>query len=157
MNLNNLTIKSQEAIANAQMIAMSNQQQQIDTPHLLKSILETDKNVIPFLLKKLEANPQMITQIIDKQIKSLPKVSGGNIYMSNGVQVAIQKAMQFCQESGDEFISLEHLFYGIFMANDATSRILKDAGVTENGIKAAIKELRKGSKVTREAKTPTMR
>lgn len=148
MNLNNFTIKSQEAIANAQMIAMSNQQQEIGTAHILKSMLETDDNVIPYLLKKLDADPKIIAQLLDQQIKSLPKVSGGNVFVSGSVQTVIQKAILFCQECGDEFVSLEHLFYGIFMANDTTSRILKDAGITEKGIKAAIKELRKGSKVT---------
>lgn len=148
MNLNNFTIKSQEVIANAQLIAMSNQQQEIGTAHILKSMLETDENVISYLLKKLDADPKMIAQLLDKHIKSLPKVNGGNVYVSNVVQTVIQKAILFGQESGDEFVSLEHLLYGIFMANDATSRILKDAGVTEKDLKAAIKELRKGSKVT---------
>ncbi|MCQ2279451.1 MAG: ATP-dependent chaperone ClpB [Bacteroidales bacterium] len=148
MNLNNLTIKSQEAIAKAQMIAASNQQQQIDTCHILKALMETDENVISFLLKKQEANPKMVAQVLDKQIQSLPKVSGGNIYLSGGAQQALQQAIVFAQAQGDEYVSLEHFFYGILMAGDATSRILKDAGITEKGTKQAIQELRKGSKVT---------
>ncbi len=148
MNLNNLTIKSQEAIQKAQMIAMSNQQQQIDTAHILKALIETDENVIPFLLKKQEADPKVVSQIVDKQIQSLPKVSGGNIYLSGSAQTALQKAIIFAQEQGDEYVSLEHFFYGILMAGDATSRILKDAGITEKGTKQAIQDLRKGSKVT---------
>ncbi|MEG2071179.1 MAG: AAA family ATPase, partial [Bacteroidales bacterium] len=148
MNMNNLTIKTQEAIANAQMIAVNNQQQKIDNLHILKAILDMDENVIPFLIKKQEGNPKLIEQIVDKQIQSIPKVSGGDIYLSNGVQTAIQKAVLLSQEMGDEFVSLEHLFYGIFMSNDETSKILKDAGLTEKGIKTAIHELRKGSKVT---------
>ncbi|MBO4644964.1 MAG: ATP-dependent chaperone ClpB [Bacteroidales bacterium] len=148
MNLNNLTIKSQEAIAKAQMIAASHQQQQIDTCHILKSLLETDENVISFLLKKQEADPKMVGQILDKQIQSQPKVSGGNIYLSGSAQTALQKAIVFAQEQGDEYVSLEHFFYGILMAGDATSQILKDAGVTEKGTQQAIQELRKGSKVT---------
>ncbi len=148
MNLNNLTIKSQEAIAKAQMIAARNQQQQIDTCHILEALIETDENVISFLLKKQETDTKVISQILDRQIKSLPKVSGGNIYLSGGAQSALQKAIVFANEQGDEYVSLEHFFYGILMADDATSRILKDAGVTEKGTKAAIQELRRGSKVT---------
>ena len=148
MNLNNLTIKSQEAIAKAQMIAAANQQQQIDTCHILKALIETDENVIGFLLKKQESDPKVLGQVLDRQIKSQPKVSGGNIYLSGSAQTALQKAIVFANEEGDEYVSLEHFFYGILMANDATSQILKDAGVTEKGTLSAIRELRKGSKVT---------
>lgn len=148
MNLNNFTIKSQEVIAQAQMIAMQNQQQQIDTLHILKAMLETDEHITSFLLKKQDADPSMVKTIVDKQLKSLPKVSGGNIYLSASAQTAMQKAIIFGQEMGDEYISLEHLFYGVLMANDRTSQILKDAGVTEKSTRAAIQELRKGSKAT---------
>ena len=148
MNLNNLTIKSQESIAKAQMIASSNQQQQIDTSHILKAMMETDENIISFLLKKQDVDPKIIAQAAEREIKSLPKVSGGNIYLSNGAQAALQKAIVFAQEQGDEFVSLEHFFYGILMAGDNMSRALKDAGVTEKGTKQAITDLRKGSKVT---------
>ena len=148
MNLNNFTIKSQEAIANAQQIAMVNQQQQIDTLHIMKSILDTDKSVIPFILKKQEADTKLISKVIDSQLSSIPKVEGGDMYLSQGGQRAVQKAIQFCNEMKDEYVSLEHLFYGILMANDAASKILKDAGVTEKGTKSAIAELRKGNKVT---------
>jgi len=146
MNLNNFTIKSQEVIANAQMIAMNSQQQQIDSLHILKSILDIDRNVVPFLIKKQEGDPKVIAQIVENQIKSLPTVQGGEIYLSGGAQSAIQKALLFCNELGDEFVSLEHLFFGLFMANDGTSKILKDAGLTEKGLRIAIQELRKGSK-----------
>ena len=148
MNLNNLTIKSQETIAKAQMIASSNQQQQIDTSHILKAMMETDENIISFLLKKQDVDPKIIAQATEREIKNLPKVSGGNIYLSNGAQAALQKAIVFAQEQGDEFVSLEHFFYGILMAGDNMSRALKDAGVTEKGTKQAITDLRKGSKVT---------
>jgi ATP-dependent Clp protease ATP-binding subunit ClpB len=116
MNLNNFTIKSQEVIANAQMIAMNSQQQQIDSLHILKSILDIDRNVVPFLIKKQEGDPKVIAQIVENQIKSLPTVQGGEIYLSGGAQSAIQKALLFCNELGDEFVSLEHLFFGLFMA-----------------------------------------
>jgi ATP-dependent Clp protease ATP-binding subunit ClpB len=146
--MNNLTIKTQEAIANAQMIAMSNQQQKIDNLHILKAILDSDENVIPFIIKKQEADPKVIAQVVERQLKSIPKVTGGDQYLSNGVQTAIQKAMMLSQEMKDEYVSLEHLFYGIFAANDEASKILKDAGLTDKGIKMAIQELRKGSKAT---------
>ena len=148
MNMNNLTIKTQEAIANAQMIAMSNQQQKIDNLHILKAILDSDENVIPFIINKQEADPKVIAQVVERQLKSIPKVTGGDQYLSNGVQTAIQKAMMLSQEMKDEYVSLEHLFYGIFAANDEASKILKDAGLTDKGIKMAIQELRKGSKAT---------
>ena len=148
MDLNNLTIKSQEAIAKAQMIASRNQQQQIDTCHLLKALIETDENVIGYLLKKQESDLKIVSQTVDRQINSLPKVSGGNVYLSGGAQTALQKAIVYAHEQGDEFVSLEHFFYGILMAGDTTSRLLKDAGVTEKGTEEAIKSLHKGSKVT---------
>lgn len=148
MNLNNLTIKTQEAIAQAQMLAAANQQQKIDNLHILKAILDSDENVIPFIIKKQDADPKTIAQVVERQIKNIPKVSGGDPYLAGGVQTAIQKAMMLSQEMGDEFVSLEHLFYGIFSANDESSKILKDAGLTEKGIKMAIAELRKGSKAT---------
>ena len=148
MNMNNLTIKSQEAIAGAQMIATSNQQQRLDNLHLLKSLFDMDQDVIPYLIKKQDANPKTIQQVVERQIQSIPKVQGGDIYMSNGLQQAIQQAMIFSNELGDDFVSLEHLFYGILKANDEASKILKDAGITEKGLKTAIQELRKGRNVT---------
>lgn len=148
MNLNNLTIKTQEAIAQAQMIAAANQQQKIDNLHILKAIFDLDENVIPFIIKKQDADPKTIAQVVERQIRNIPKVTGGDPYLAGGVQTAIQKAMMLSHEMGDEFVSLEHMFYGIFSANDESSKILKDAGLTEKGIKMAIAELRKGSKAT---------
>jgi len=158
MNLNNLTLKSQEAFAQAQLIAHSHKQARLETLHILKALIEIDANVIPFLLKKLDTNPKIILQIVDKQIQSLAKGNGSDIYMSPTVNTVIQKAILFSNELHDDFVSLEHLFYGVFMANDETSKILKDAGISEKGIKTAIENLRKGSKVTGEtAKNLTIR
>jgi len=148
MNLNNLTLKSQETIAQAQLIAHSHSHARMETLHILKAMIEIDQYVIPFLLKKLDANPKIIIQVIEKQIQSLAKGNGNDIYMSPAVNTAIQKAIIFSNELRDDFVSLEHLFYGIYMANDAASKILKDAGISEKGIKTAIEELRKGSKAT---------
>ena len=148
MNPNNLTIKTQEVLSNAQMIAMRNQNQQIETLHILKSMLEVDDNVIPFLLKKQECNPKTVAAVVDREIARLPKVSGGDFYLASSAQTAVQKAIIFCEQSGDEFVSLEHLLYGILMSGDKCSQILKDAGMSEKGLQSAINELHKGSKVT---------
>ena len=147
MNPNNLTIKTQEVISNAQMIAMRNQNQQIDNLHILKSMLEMDDNVVPFLMRKQECDPKVVAAVVDKEMSRLPKVSGGEFYLGGGAQQALQKAILFCQDSGDEFVSLEHLLYGLLMAGDRVSQILKDAGMTEKGLKSAIQELHKGNKV----------
>lgn len=152
MNFNNLTLKSQEAIANAQMLAMQNQQQRIDNLHILKSLMDVDANVIPFLLKKMDVNPRVLEQVISRQLQHMPKGNGNSndVYLAPGVNSAIQRAIIFSNELKDEFVSLEHLFYGVFMANDEAAKILKDLGVTEKGITAAIQELSKGAKITSE-------
>lgn len=152
MNFNNLTLKSQEAIANAQILAMQNQQQRIDNLHILKSLMDVDANVIPFLLKKMDVNPRVLEQVISRQLQHMPKGNGNSndVYLAPGVNSAIQRAIIFSNELKDEFVSLEHLFYGVFMANDEAAKILKDLGVTEKGITAAIQELRKGAKITSE-------
>lgn len=152
MNFNNLTLKSQEAIANAQMLAMQNQQQRIDNLHILKSLMDVDANVIPFLLKKMDVNPRVLEQVINRQLQHMPKGNGNSndVYLAPGVNSTIQRAIIFSNELKDEFVSLEHLFYGVFMANDEAAKILKDLGVTEKGITAAIQELRKGAKITSE-------
>ena len=144
MNPNNLTIKTQEVISNAQMIAMRNQNQQIEPLHFLKSMLDMDDNVVPFLMKKQGCNPKTIATVVDREIGRLPKVTGGDFYLGGSAQTALSKAILFCQDAGDEFVSLEHLLYGVFSASDTASRILKDAGMTEKGLKSAIDELHKG-------------
>lgn len=151
MNLNNLTLKSQEAIAHAQMLALNEKHQRIDNLHILKAALEIDPNVIPFLLKKLDVNPKMISQVIEKQLNNIPKGDGNDLFLAPGVNNTIQRAMAFSNELGDEFVSLEHLLYGIFMANDDAAKILKDAGINEKNLRAVIEDMRKGSKVTSES------
>jgi ATP-dependent Clp protease ATP-binding subunit ClpB len=152
MNLNNFTIKSQEAVQQAQQIATATGNQSIETGHLLKGLIETDENVISFLLKKLNANPARIEQTLDAMIKGYPKVSGdGGQYLSNGSNQALSKAQSFLKEFGDEFVSVEHLLLGILAAGDNTSALLKDSGINEKDLKLAIKELRGGSKVTSQS------
>jgi ATP-dependent Clp protease ATP-binding subunit ClpB len=148
MNLNNFTIKSQEAIQSAQQEAMNNGQQGIETGHILKGILNVDENVTPFLLKKMGVNVQTFNLAVDSQVKSYPKISGGQPYLSNKANEALMKANNFLKEFGDEYVSIEHILLALLSVGDPIAQLMKDSGVTEKGLKAAITELRKGSKVT---------
>lgn len=155
MNFNNFTIKSQEAVQKAMEIAMANQNQAIENIHLLKALLEVDENVIPFLLKKNNVNTQILSQTIDKIIESLPKVSGGNPYLTNDTNQALLKAATYLKDFGDEFVSIEHLLLGILNQKDTASKLLKDNAVNEKDLILAIKELRKGSTVNSQTSEET--
>ena len=148
MNLNNFTIKSQEAVERAQQVAMEQQQQAIELGHLLKGILEVDESVAPFVFKKLGVNLDIVRQATDSIVRSYPKVSGGSQYLSRTTTEAMQKAGTFLKEFGDEFVAIEHLLLGILATKDSVSQMLKDSGINEKGLKAAIHELRKGARVT---------
>jgi len=146
--MDNLTIKSQKAIQKAQEIASSNNNQSIETAHLLKGSLETDENVIPFLLKKFEVDVQGLQRILDRMITSFPKVTGGGEqYLSNKANRAIQEASAYAKKMNDEFVSVEHLLLGILAAGDDVSEVLRKSGVNEKELTSAINELRKGAKV----------
>ncbi len=147
MNFNNFTIKSQEAVQKAMEIAAAQQNQAIETSHILKGMLLVDENVIPYLLKKLNVNLDAFTPALDRILDAYPKVSGGEQYLSNDATKALQKATSLSQEAKDEFVSLEHLLLGILSVNNNTSRLLKEQGVTEKDLKTAIRELRKGETV----------
>ena len=155
MNFNNFTIKSQEAVQQAIQIATINAQQAIENGHLLKGILSVDENVTPFILKKLNVNTSMFEKALDKIVESYPKVSGGQPYLSNAANQAVAKASGYLKEFGDEFVSIEHLLLGILASKDTISQLMKDNGVTEKDLKAAITELRKGSKVTSQTAEET--
>jgi ATP-dependent Clp protease ATP-binding subunit ClpB len=155
MNLNNFTIKSQEAIQQAVQIATVNGQQSIENGHILKGILEVDENVTPFLLKKLNVNTQMLKAALDKIVEGYPKVSGGQPFLSNTANQSTAKATTYLKEFGDEYVSIEHLLLGILSTKDTISQLLKDNGVTEKDLKAAINELRKGAKVTSQSAEET--
>ena len=155
MNLNNFTIKAQEAVQKAQEIAVSRQNQAIETSHVLKGILTVDENVVPFLLKKMEVNVVNLGKVLDSAIASLPKVAGGEMYLSPAANNALIKASQKATEMKDEFVSLEHLLLGLVQAGDTTSQMLKDAGVSESELMRAIADLRKGSKVTSQSAEST--
>ncbi len=145
MNLNQFTIKAQEAVQQAFQIAAGYQHQAIETGHLLKGVFETGENVTRFLLNKIGA--QRVLPVLNKMIESYPKVSGGEPYLSRNASDALQKATNAAQKMGDQFTSIEHMLLGLLQSGDQVSTMLKDAGVTEKSLKAAIAELRKGQKV----------
>ena len=148
MNINKFTIKSQEAIQQSQQLAQGYGQQQIENEHIFKAIFEVDENVAPFILKKLNVNVPLFIQVLDSTIQSFPKVSGGEVMLSRDANKALNEAEIIAKKMNDEFVSIEHLILAIFGSKSKVSQILKDQGVTEKGLKAAIEELRKGERVT---------
>ena len=148
MNFNNFTIKAQEAIQQASEIAQGNQQQAIETAHLLKGLLTVDENVVSYVLKKLNVNLNALNQHLDSQIEKFPKVTGSSPYLTSGSNSTLQKAQAYLKEFKDEFVSVEHLLLGLLSVNDNASKLLKDQGVTEKDLKKAIVSLRGDSKVT---------
>lgn len=156
MNLNNFTIKSQEAIQKATEIALAKQSQSVEPSHLLKGILMVDENVVPYLLRKLNVNLEVFLKQLDVLIDSLPQVSGGGEqYLSSNSNRALQKAEEIASEFKDEFISIEHLWLAILSLNDDASRLLQSNGVNDKDLRAAIKQLRKGSTVNSQTAEET--
>ena len=155
MNFNNFTIKSQEAIQRAQQLAQEFGHQQIENEHLFKAIAEVDENVLPFILKKLNVNVTLLNQILDKELQSFSKVSGGEIMLSREAGKTVNEASIVAKNMGDEYVSVEHLLLAIFKSKSKIAQILKDQGVTEKDLKAAIEELRKGGKVTSQSAEET--
>ncbi|MBU2940592.1 ATP-dependent chaperone ClpB [Lacinutrix sp. C3R15] len=155
MNFNNYTIKSQEAIQHAQQIAQSYGHQQIENEHIFKAIFEVDENVLPFLLKKLNVNVSILQQILDKELESFPKVSGGDIIASREAGKMLNDASIIAKKMNDDYVSLEHLILAIFKSKSKIAQILKDQSVTEKGLQAAIEELRKGDRVTSQSQEET--
>ncbi|PIX09256.1 MAG: type VI secretion system ATPase TssH, partial [Flavobacteriaceae bacterium CG_4_8_14_3_um_filter_34_10] len=134
MNFNNFTIKSQEAVQQAQQLAQSMGHQQIENEHILKAIFQVDENVTPFLLKKLNVNIDLLQQILDTTLQSFPKVSGGDIMLSRNAQSALNDASIIANKQNDEYVSVEHLLLAIFKSKSKIAQILKDQGVTEKGL-----------------------
>ncbi|MCC6181652.1 MAG: ATP-dependent chaperone ClpB [Bacteroidia bacterium] len=155
MNLNNFTIKSQEAIQQAITLATANGNQSIENGHILKAILEVDENVTPFVLKKLGINQSVFSKTIDAILNSYPKVSGGQPYLSNAANQTIAKATNYLKEFKDEYVSIEHLLLGILASGDQVSQLMKDNHIKEKELKLAITELRKGSNVTSQTAEET--
>jgi ATP-dependent Clp protease ATP-binding subunit ClpB len=148
MDFKNFTIKAQEAVQKATEIAGANQQQAIETGHLLKALLQNDENTLAFLGKKLGANMANLGQRLDAIVNAYPKVSGGSPYLANEAANAVQRANTQMKDMGDEFVSVEHLLLGILGGKDSVASLLKDNGFSEKDLKAAIQELRGGRKVT---------
>jgi ATP-dependent Clp protease ATP-binding subunit ClpB len=149
MNFNNFTLKAQEAVQKAQEIAEGNNQQAIDTGHLLKGMLLVDENVVGHLLKKLNVNMNRLNQGLDEIIEKYPRVTGaGQTYISNEANTALQKSFSVMKEFKDEFVSVEHMLMGILAGNDKTATLLRENGVNEKELRTAIQVLRGGSKVT---------
>src|SRR5574344_571147 len=155
MDFNNFTIKSQEAIQQAVNITQAHGEQTIEPVHLLAGVLKVGENVTNFVFQKLGVNGAQIALVVDKQIESLPKVSGGEPYLSRESNDVLQKANKLSKDMGDEFVPLEAILLAIVKSNNTASTILKDAGLTENELKSAITELRKGEKVTSQSSEDT--
>lgn len=149
MNLNNFTIKAQEALQQAILTAQEHQSQAVDDLHLLKGLFMADEHVVPFLLKKVGVNTDELNRKLDSAIASMPKANGGaNPYLTSSSEQCLNKAQSLLKEMGDQYVTLETILLAIFQQNDQASRLLKESGVTEKELKAAIAELRKGSKAT---------
>ena len=148
MNLNQYTTKSQEAIQKAQQIALDFGHQSIEPQHLLEGILQVDENISAFLMKKSEADLNLIREKNREALEKLPRVEGGNIYLSQNANKILLEAPNVAKKMGDEYVTIEHLWLSLLEVNSEVSKILKDFGVTKNSLEAAIKELRKGSKAT---------
>jgi ATP-dependent Clp protease ATP-binding subunit ClpB len=148
MNFNQFTIKSQEIVQQAQSLAMSRQQQAIEPGHIMLSMLQNDEHVIPFLLKKLNANIPQIKTELEQLVDGYPKVSGGNPYLGNATQSIFEKALSLIKDFNDEYVSIEHILLALINSKDRVAKILKQHGINEADLRIAIKELRKGDRVT---------
>lgn len=148
MNFEKFTIKSQEALQKSAEIAMNSQQQAIEPGHLLKAILETDENVVSYLIKKLNVNKNLLDTKIEEVLHSYPKVSGQQPYLSPNTNSVLQQAEKELKEFKDEYIAIEHLLLALLNSKDKVAAFLKDTGFTRAGLIKAIKELRGGSSVT---------
>jgi ATP-dependent Clp protease ATP-binding subunit ClpB len=148
MNINNLTIKAQEIIENAVNLAQSQNHQAIETGHLLRSMLTSEQNISKYLLQKHNISESTLLNIVDNIIKSYPKVTGASPYLSGNLDKVMNHAQQMANKNGDQFVSVEHIWESIFVANDQISKMLNDQGMTRNSVASSIKEVTKGEKVT---------
>ena len=148
MNLNQLTIKSQEALQQAQIIASGMDHQSVENAHLLKGILETDSHLANYLFNKLSMKPSNILDKLDKKINSFPKVEGGSMHFSQKLVQTISKATVIAKQMNDEFISIEHLLLSLLKNKNEASDILKDLGASVDALKKAMLEMRKGQSVS---------
>lgn len=155
MNFNNFTIKSQETLQKAIEIVRERNQQSVEPTHLLLSAILTGDNIVNFLFQKQGVNPQNLSILLERQIDSYPKVTGGEPYLSRESNSALQKASDLAKKMDDQYVSIEHILLGILTEKSTASQIMKDAGITESGLQQAIAELRKGSKVDSQSAEDT--
>ena len=155
MNFNNFTIKSQEAVQQAIQLVQSRGQQAIEPEHLLAGVLKVGENVTNFIFQKLGMNGQQVAMVLDRQIASFPKVSGGEPYLSRGTNEVLQKAVGYSKGLGDEYVSLEAMLLAILNVKSTASTILKDAGMNDKDLRSAINELRQGQNVTSQSSEDT--
>jgi ATP-dependent Clp protease ATP-binding subunit ClpB len=155
MNFNTFTLKAQEAVQQAQQMAVAKSHQSIEPSHLLKGIMEVDENVVPFLFKKLGVNQDMVNQTLERIIDGMPTVEGGKQYLSQKASQVLAKAQEKLKDLGDEFVSIEHLLLALLEVNDQAGSVLKDSGVNQKDLLSAIEALRKGAKVTSQSAEET--
>lgn len=155
MNFNSFTIKSQEAIQKAVELTRAAGQQQIEPVHILKGVMQEGEALINFIFRKIGANPIVVTRQVDDEIARLPKVSGGEPYLSRTSNDVLQKSLDIANKQGDEYVTIEAILLALFVINSSASTILKDAGLTENDLDAAVSELRKGKKATDQSAEDT--
>ena len=155
MNFNSFTIKSQEAIQKAVELTRAAGQQQIEPVHILKGVMQEGEALINFIFRKIGANPIVVTRQVDDEIARLPKVSGGEPYLSRTSNDLLQKSLDIANKQGDEYVTIEAILLALFVINSSASTILKDAGLTENDLDAAVAELRKGKKATDQSAEDT--
>ena len=155
MNLNNFTIKSQEAVQQSVQLVSQRGQQVIEAAHILKAVIMTGESVVNFLFQKLGVNVQNLQMVLDRQLDSYPKVSGGEPYLSSEANAVLQKAIEYSGKMGDQYVSLEHILLALLTEKSVASSMLKDAGVTEKELRLAIAELRKGNNVTSQSAEDT--
>ena len=155
MNFNNFTIKSQEAVQQAIQLVQSRGQQVIEPEHLLAGVLKVGENVTNFIFQKLGMNGQQVSMVLDRQIASLPKVSGGEPYLSRSANEVLQKSVEYSKGLGDEYVSLEAMILAILNVKSTASTILKDAGMNDKDLRSAISELRQGQTVTSQSSEDT--
>lgn len=151
MNFDNFTIKSQEVVQQAVQTAQQNGNQAIEPEHLLKALLDKGESVVKFVFQKLGVNQQLVAMQLDKALSALPKVSGGEPYLSRESNDVLLKAIDCAKRLGDEYVTLEAILIALLKVNTKVSTILKDNGVTEQDLEAAVKELRKGEKATSQS------
>ncbi len=156
MTFNNFTIKSQEAVQKAVELTSQRSQQSIEPAHLMKAVIDTSESIVNYIFQKLGINPQQFNSILDQEIEKFPKVSGGSEpYLSRESNAVLQKAIDYSSKIGDQYVSVEHIIHALFSEKSLVSSMMKDAGVTEKDLKAAIESLRNGNNVTSQSAEDT--